>query len=215
MRTLLASQYLTPRSKIAFAGVVTNGPAEHEATMANGISRGLIILSTVGLLAAIALWLLAPSINDQSQQVSLGSNLHLTASCSHYRRWYRNLDRELLLFNDLKNSPHRGLIAYHVTERWSPLPGISILRSGPGFLGTAPGSGIPQRDLRWFTAYVSLYYPITLFAITPAIWLIRRYRRYRRGGRGFPVVTDPAAWPSREPKPPRSPQALRVGAVRG
>jgi hypothetical protein len=140
-------------------------------------SNAAVLASTGGLLAALCVWAFAARIDDQSQQISLGSSLHLTARGPHWREWYRNLDRQLLVFNDVKNSPHRGLITYHSYDVWRPLPGISIERSGPGISAWVSGSGPAQTNLPWFTVRVSLFYPMVLFAIAPLAWLLRRFKR--------------------------------------
>ncbi len=144
----------------------------------------------MGLLATLCVWAFAIRINDQSQQLSLDSSFHVTARAPHSAKWYRNLDRQVLVFNDVKNSPHRGLITYHSHDVSRPLPGISIERSGPGISAWVSGSGPAQTNLPWFTVYVSLLYPIVLFAIAPLAWLLRRFKR---AARGFPVVADPTA----------------------
>ena len=148
--------------------------------MTTRTTNALVLVSTAGLIAAVCVWAFAARVNHQSQQISFGSSLHVTA------RGTSRLDRQFLVFNDLKNSPHRGLIAYHSLNVWRPLPGISIWRSGPGISAWVSGSGPIQTKFRWVTVYVSVFYPMVLFAIAPLVWL---RRKYRRAGRGFPVVT--------------------------
>ncbi len=161
--------------------------------MTTRTSNALVLASTAALVVALCVWAFATRINDRSQQVSISSNLHMTVWSPGWRKWYRNLDRQFLVFNDVKNSPNRGLSALHSLDVWKPLPGISIWRSGPGVSAWVARTGPVQTKSRWFTVYVSLYYPIVLFAIAPATWLIRRYRHFKRAGRrGFPVVPSPA-----------------------
>ena len=90
-------------------------------------------------------------------------------------------DGRLLLFDDLKNGPHRGINAYHLINVSRPLPGIAVWSSSSGIIMAHPG---------WWTLDVSLFYPIGLFAIAPLVWLLRKRKR---GGHGFPVCGDAAA----------------------
>jgi hypothetical protein len=138
--------------------------------MANHIAKALILISTVGWVGAVCVWALAG--REESREISLGRNLFLTVT-------RHGLRGEVLVFNDPKNSPHRGLLALHMTRDWDPLPGVSVCQSSPDFGMSA---------VWWFTARINLLYPIGLFSVPPLIWLLRTRRR---AGRGFPVGGDP------------------------
>jgi hypothetical protein len=135
------------------------------------IWNALALISTGALIGTLCLWMVASRI-WRSQQIALGPGFHATVQRSGF-------DGQLLLFNDPKNGPHYGINALHSVDVSRPLPGIAVWSSSGG-LTAHPG---------WWTAYVSLLYPIGLFAIAPTVWLLRKRKP---SGRGFPVCGDTA-----------------------
>ena len=143
--------------------------------MATRICKALVLTSTAALIGTLCVWTFATRVDCRSQQISLGPGLYVSAQRSGF-------DGQLLLFDDLKNGPHRGINAYHAVDDSRPLPGIAVWSSSGGLI---PGMAHPG----WWTVYVSLLYPIGLFALPPTVWLLRRRKR---AGRGFPIGDDTA-----------------------
>ncbi len=144
----------------------------YSTAVATRIGKALVLTSTVALIGTIGVWTFASRVDCRSQQISLGPSLHVSAM----RRGY---DGQLLLFDDLKNGPHRGINAHHAVDVSRPLPGIAVWSSSGGIMAH-PG---------WRTVYVSLLYPVGLFTLAPMVWLLRRRKPARRG---FPVGDDTA-----------------------
>ena len=139
--------------------------------MATRIWKALVLTSTAALIGTLCVWTFASRVG-RSQQIGLGPGFYVSAKRTGF-------DGRLLLFNDLKNGPHAGINAYHSIDVSRPLPGIDVWSSSGGLMAH-PG---------WWTAYVSLLYPIALFAIAPTAWLLRKRKL---AGRGFPVRDDAA-----------------------
>jgi hypothetical protein len=139
-----------------------------------------VIIAAAGLAGTIVLWTAAQRLNHHAEQLSIAPNFHVTAT-------RRGFNGYLIVFNDLKNSPHRGLSAVHGFDSRQPLPGVDVWRSAPELLATATTG---PASYRWYTVYVNLNYPMALFAIPPLVWLLRRRTH---AARGFPVAATSKA----------------------
>ena len=131
--------------------------------------NGFCLVSTVLLVATVFLMPLSWVANPRLHHVSLTDTLHVGLCC----RGLGDLDPGgcLVFFNDSLRGPYQGgLIAIRIG---------GAVYGGPDHEVTADWYGVAHRYFRWpdyvvWTLMVRLFYPVLLFSVLPAMWLIPR-----------------------------------------
>jgi hypothetical protein len=145
--------------------------------MANRIFNIFAAMSAIAFCLVVVAWLAAASVDPRKHFVSVSRNCHFSID-------FRGADARFEVFNDSSYGPYSGSIV-----------GIARDPNGPRVSGVGDSAGIYYRRIYWpngvwlWTLSLSLIYPLLIASGLPAVWLVRRARRSRRG---FPVDARPA-----------------------
>ena len=141
--------------------------------MAHRAFTTVAYVSVALLVATLVLTVGGIWLNPSDHHLSLGERFHIGVGGHGW-------DRRLVLFSDGEGGPYAGSVVSLLGADGDVRPALDHLT---GFGDTA---GIYYRYIRspdatvW-TLTLSLWYPIVLFAILPAIWWTRKERRRERG----------------------------------
>jgi len=132
--------------------------------MSRRLFNALSLISAVYLLGTVNLWIWSFWADARTQSLSFANDFHVAAERGR-----------LSFFNDKDYGPYRGSIIAIVSEEW---PMERIFSKHQAFGETL---GIYYRYFRWadsgavlWTLSISLIYPLILFSLLPAIWIVLR-----------------------------------------